>query len=401
MTTTNTADIVIVGGGLSGCLTAWRLRQLVTGLRLRLIERGARLGGNHTWSFFEPDLTPEQNRWIDPLVAFKWPAYEVRFPNRRRTLTTGYRSITSDRLHEILSLDLAGAITYGASVTDITARHVRLSTGETWHAACVLDARGAQATPGLVLGFQKFLGQEVELAAPHGLAHPIVMDATVSQSDGYRFVYTLPFTPTRLLIEDTYYSDDQTLSAGQSRDRIGGYALAKGWEIERIVREELGVLPIILAGDVDQVLAQDESSAPRIGMAASLFHPTTGYSLPDAVQLADRLAARLAQGVSTPDAATSAAARSVIAGYARQTWRERSYFRLLNRMMFRAGQPNRRYRLLERFYGFDQALIQRFYAGRLTAADRLRIVVGRPPVPILSALGCVSEARMLQQLKDA
>jgi lycopene beta-cyclase len=67
--------------------------------------------------------------------------------------------------------------------------------------------------------------------------------------------------------------------------------------------------------------------------------------------------------------------------------------------MFRAGAAHERYRLLERFYGFDQGLIQRFYAGRLTNADRLRIVIGKPPVPILSALSCVSEMRMLRQIK--
>lgn len=60
--------------------------------------------------------------------------------------------------------------------------------------------------------------------------------------------------------------------------------------------------------------------------------------------------------------------------------------RLLNRMMFFAGQPARRYRILERFYTLPQPLIERFYAARLTRMDQLRILLGKPPVPVLPAL---------------
>jgi lycopene beta-cyclase len=35
------------------------------------------------------------------------------------------------------------------------------------------------------------------------------------------------------------------------------------------------------------------------------------------------------------------------------------------------------YRLFERFYGLDAALIQRFYAGRPSGLDKLRLLAGR------------------------
>ena len=60
-------------------------------------------------------------------------------------------------------------------------------------ASTVIDARGAGDLDALDLGWQKFVGREVRLAAPHGLDRPIVMDACVDQPDGYRFVYCLPF----------------------------------------------------------------------------------------------------------------------------------------------------------------------------------------------------------------
>jgi lycopene beta-cyclase len=246
----------------------------------------------------------------------------------------------------------------------------------------------------LALGFQKFLGLEVRLAAPHGETLPLIMDATVPQDDGYRFVYTLPLTCDRLLIEDTYYSNDASLSAEALRTRIGDYARGRGWAIAETVREEQGVLPIILAGDIEKHLALDAAGAPRIGLAAAFFHPTTGYSLPDAV----RVAMRLAQQAAAESTLTSVSVRAAFAAHSREIWQERSYFRLLNRIMFYAGRPQERYAILERFYRLNSGLVQRFYAGALTAADRLRIVAGRPPVPILSALACLSERRMLRSL---
>ena len=102
----------------------------------------------------------------------------------------------------------------------------------------VLDARGDRGAGTIIRRYQKFLGQEVELASPHGLTRPILMDATVGQADGYRFIYVLPFTDTRLLIEDTYYADGPDRDADLLRGRIAEYASAQGWSIARLIREE-------------------------------------------------------------------------------------------------------------------------------------------------------------------
>jgi len=207
-------DLIIMGGGLSGSLLAWRLRQKRPDVRVGLLERGERLGGNHTWSFFASDLTTGQNAWVEPLVCHRWPAYQVWFPKRRRELSSGYRSITSERLAEVVAQALGDSLVTKAEVAQADAHRVQLADGRTFDAACVIDARGERASPHLVLGYQKFLGQEVRLERPHGQTMPIIMDATVAQDDGYRFVYTLPFSDDTVLIEDTYYSDGEELAPG-------------------------------------------------------------------------------------------------------------------------------------------------------------------------------------------
>lgn len=42
--------------------------------------------------------------------------------------------------------------------------------------------------------------------------------------------------------------------------------------------------------------------------------------------------------------------------------------------------------MLQHFYRLPDDLVGRFYAGRSTALDKLRILSGRPPVPIGAAL---------------
>ena len=59
---------------------------------------------------------------------------------------------------------------------------------------------------------------------------------------------------------------------------------------------------------------------------------------------------------------------------------------MLNRMMFRAGAPERRYRIMQRFYRLPEDLIGRFYAGEPSWADSVRLLAGRPPVPLGAAL---------------
>ena len=72
-------------------------------------------------------------------------------------------------------------------------------------------------------------------------------------------------------------------------------------------------------------------------------------------------------------------------------WKSGGYFRFLNRMMFGAAAPPDRRFIMERFYRLPEPLISRFYAGRLTWRDRVRIFSGRPPVPVGRALRCLFE----------
>jgi len=370
-------DLAIVGGGLAGGLIALAMAQRHPQARVLLIEREGSIGGNHVWSFFDGDVR-DADRWlVDPAVAHRWPeGHDVRFPGYRRTLSTPYNSITSVRFDAHLREVLGDRIVRGEAA-QLTPDAVMLADGRDIAAKTVIDARGGGDISMLNCGWQKFVGQTLRLSVPHGLTRPVIMDATVPQIDGYRFVYLLPVGEKDIFVEDTYYSDGPELPVESIRARISDYAAAQGWAVETVVHEETGVLPVVYGGDFEALWPTAETVA-RAGVRGGLFHPTTGYSLPDAVAFALHVAERW----PIDGAALAAGSRT----WAKRHWASGAYYRLLGKMLFRAAEPASRFRIFQRFYRLSPALIQRFYAGRSTLADKLRILFGRPPVPISRAV---------------
>jgi lycopene beta-cyclase len=225
------------------------------------------------------------------------------------------------------------------------------------------DARGPDAYPAAgPCGYQKFLGVEYELAeSPSPRDVPLIMDARVPQTDGYRFIYVLPITPTRVLIEDTYFSDTTALDFPTLRNGIETYAHDHGYVIANTLREESGVLPLPYgrsdaAGDTPNVT----------GYAGGWFHPATGYSLPSAIRVAHHIATGARSGPAWDQ-------------FVRHHRSQAAFCRLLNRLLFCGYKPEARRNVFERFYQLNEQTIARFYAMEMTWADRLRILFGGPP----------------------
>lgn len=368
-------DYVLVGGGLQNGLIALAVRAQQPAARIAMIERGATVGGNHTWCFHEADVTPGRARWINPLVALRWPGYQVAFPAHARTLDSPYACVTSERLAhcvaEALAVPGSCLLTHTVAL-EVGATRVKVSTAtgalRELDAAMVIDARGpdsfaaGHAPP--TCGWQKFVGQEVVLAAPHGLDRPMLMDATVPQVDGFRFLYVLPLAPDRVLVEDTYFSDRAYLDVSSLRERISVYIAQRGWSVTSVKREEVGVLPL------PWKCPAPATSTPLVaGYAGGWFHPVTGYSFPIASRLAELIASRPADQLFGAE----------LAEHTRAHARQLPFALRLNQMLFKWFAPDNRYHVLERFYRLPEDLIARFYALEMTTLDRARILIGRPP----------------------
>ena len=375
-----TAEMIIVGAGLSGLLTAWRCLDVNPTLRIFMIESSDKIAGDHTWSFNRSDVPDYLQDWIKPFIAYQWDSYDVKFPKFTRHLNIAYCTGNSETLRACVKLHRDSGrlqVWLNTQVINISANDVTLESGEILSAQCVLDARGFEARDNVFLGYQKFVGHVIKTPKPHGVTHPIIMDATVPQLGGYRFVYCLPYTDTEILVEDTYYTDGANLKSQEVDARIKAYILDNlGLRAYETIRREKGVLPITLAAKAGAYHSQ------AIGIRGGFYHAVTGYSFPDALFLADKIAHN--QQISHRD-----------------KWRSENFLRLLNRMLFRAAKPEARYKVLQRFYGLNEDLIERFYRNRLTKKDKLRILAGKPPVPVTKALFNFSEKAFIKRERVA
>ena len=173
------------------------------------------------------------------------------------------------------------------------------------------------------------------------------------------------------------------------------YINAKGWGDHELLRQEKGVLPITLAVDAayGENVTEGEDKPVQLGMTGGYYHAVTGYSLPEAVKSAEVVSDMISK--NKPDFGNAVLHEMIY--HKADHYYEENFMRLLNRMLFRAAEPEKRYKVLERFYGLNEGLVERFYRNRLTKKDKLRILAGKPPVPVTKALYNLSEKAFIKR----
>jgi lycopene beta-cyclase len=172
------------------------------------------------------------------------------------------------------------------------------------------------------------------------------------------------------------------MDADVLKGRVTEYAHRHGWKGE-VVDQEAGILPVISGGDINAALA--EVAIPGVALAGArggFSHPLTSYTLPFAVDNA----LAIAHLIASRPALTGEELADFCKRRSKRHWRTTAYYRMLSRMLFEAAEPDKRVVVFEHFYALQGKLVERFYAGRSTWPDRLRILTGKPPVAIPRAI---------------
>lgn len=367
-------DCIIVGGGLAGSLLLYALKSKNPEAKIILLEKQDKLGGNHTWCFHQSDIPPRDERWIRQFISKSWSQYEVLFPEFKRIIPSFYHCIKSCDLHSLITNNYPTLVRFEACVEKVNDYTVELEGGEILNGRCIVDARGWKAhlstSPA---GFQKFAGLDVKLKNPHHLSGARLKDCRVDQVDGYRFIYVLPWNKDEILVEDTYYSNNNHLDVSEIKKRILEYIKQQGWEVETILREEVGCLPLVSSENVNP-----NEEAVIIGARSGLYQPVTGYTLPQTFRAIGKL-------VSLEKFDTQSW-KEALKKFRKDEDEQMAFFYFLNKILFNVAIPQDRYRVLQHFYRLPQSLIENFYKGKLSYIERIRIFIGRPPVPLLKFL---------------
>jgi len=355
-------DWIIVGAGLSGKLSALYLAFLNPKIKIILIEKQFELSQCHTWSCFSSDVPSSLLAFSNSLPWIGWDRHIVQFPDHKKELLIGYQSLKETNLNKALLASSNIEIKFNSLALKQNAKNEFLQelTIETHGLAQTLRSKNilwCTGWPNQIsekVGYQKFVGLEISTSLPHGIRYPIIMDACVEQTDGYRFFYVLPFSETELFIEDTYYSESSDLPVEQIKSGIHSYLKSKFQQNGFEIYQEVGVLPIPLEAPILR------GAGRSLGVAGGQFHLVTGYSLPSIFKNLKNLNADLRSSPELPP-------------------RSSFLYLLLNHFMFLASPPNERWRVFSFFYRHSPELIQRFYSSAMNPVDWIRFFLKWPP----------------------
>jgi lycopene beta-cyclase len=259
-------------------------------------------------------------------------------------------------------------------------RPVIETSAGTHAASTVFDALGPGSpllrgqAPGEVELVQSFLGWEVELEAPRfdpQLA--TLMDFRDDGRRGLRFLYVLPFSPTRALIEDTSIGR-ATVPPAERRELLeqelrGPLGVAR-WQVRH---EERGRIPMTTA-------AFALGHGPRVhavGAAAGAIRPSSGYAFSRIQRHCTQVARAYARGEQIPTrlGARRAAALDAI------------FLRALDAEPERFGEV-----FLRLAAGVPGDTFARFMTDDTTASEDARVIAALPKAPFLAALGRMGRA---------
>ena len=373
-------DVVIAGAGLAGLSLAAELaEQKFSHLQVLLVEPRKHHIRDRTWSYWAlPEALP--SRW-QSLPAAYWPRWKVSM--REQSVTSKqvvqYASVRADNFYDEALQMIAKAPNihwlHETSITGATARaqgiELATSTGQQFSSKSFFDSRPpAPISPnGWV---QHFQGWEVETKGPSFEPECLDLMAFEPSSQGLHFLYCLPYSSTRALVESTWISRGMAPTDYEAQLR---HALQQRWAITdfNVVFREHGALPLT------PKLHAAQPGWIRIGRAGGMLRAATGYAFCATLQQTSSLAASLDMHLKHGGLLHTwqAPAHS---HPALDQWMDQVLFRVIERDWLQAPQY-----FLSLFDKVPELSLIRFLQGQANWQDRLAVMRALPAWPFVRA----------------
>lgn len=276
-------DYIIAGGGCSGRSLAVRMLPYLKAAnkRVLLVDKVSKKDNDRTWCFWEKHADV-----FEPAVHRKWSHLTFAGSYNRQNLDIRpyqYKMIRAVDFYAYTDEQLSGSehisIVQG-NVEDITADdkqgYVKID-GLTFSADYVFSSipRIQEKKPERYQYLlQHFEGWVIETkAAVFNPERATLMDFNMSQEAGTTFVYVLPLSSTRALVEYTIFSENELPAAAYTaalKQYISEQLHCDDYEIKE---REKGVIPMS-----DHPIKQQEGRIIYLGTAGGFTKGSTGYT---------------------------------------------------------------------------------------------------------------------------
>jgi lycopene beta-cyclase len=276
-------DYIIAGGGLAGLSLAYHINQ--TALRdksILIIDQDAKTQNDRTWCFWE-----KGDGIFEAVVSQKWDKVYFHGTGFSAQLDIGdyrYKCIQGLDFYNFVKADLAKNpnISFKQEcierVKDVPNGGFVITDQSQYIADYVFDSTYAlkQNLPKQHNLLQHFKGWEIMVDEPtFDITCPTMMDYRVPQRGlGVRFMYVLPQSSTRAMVEYTVFSDQllpQAEYESELKNYIADFLQIKNYTIAHV---EFGIIPMTDEPAPDRA----GSHVMRIGTSGGNVKASTGYA---------------------------------------------------------------------------------------------------------------------------
>ncbi|MBC6700423.1 lycopene cyclase family protein [Hymenobacter puniceus] len=379
-------DYLIVGGGAAGLSLAYHISQepRLADKRVLLLEPAAKDQNDRTWSFWT-----DAPMLFDSIVAHEWSQLAFRSPGFEQILPLKrhrYKMIRGLDFYQFVRAALLARpeqftlVQASVETLENTPEGAQaISSAGTYTARYAFDSRPPHLVPQpekYHYLLQHFVGWEVK--TKEDVFDPETqefMDFRGEQHHEARFIYVLPFSKRRALVEYTLFSA-QVLPQAEYEYAIRTYLEQLGVTDFRIEAVEIGAIPM-----TDHPMpASDGPNIVNLGTRAGRAKPSTGYAFKRIQEHSARLVAALAATGRPPRNLTG------------DRWQFGLFDALLLDIMQRRGETTRNI-FTELFRRNPVERIFDFLDERTSPLTNLRVMNSVTPWPFLRSIGHVLRGR--------
>jgi len=377
-------DLVILGGGCAGLSLSMALAaQGGHCPRTLVIESRTEYTNDRTWCYWKNFSTPAPYP-----TRHHWQTMRVTHAGRSVSLDCGstpYQMVAAQDFYAaaqaLIDRTPNMALRLGTSVVGETSHsggvwNIRTSAGNVT-ARSVVDTRPPQLPrrDGATL-WQSFYGHEIECSA--AVFDPLSLDLMNFLAPDARdvpFVYVLPMTPTRALVEVTVFGATPLASRELCTRLDAAVAQRVGSAPFTTLRREHGILPMGL----NETPRSAHKSFVKVGVMAGGARPSTGY----AFQRIQRWAGECAHAL-------------VSRGHPVGHQPDALPLRVMDQIfldVLRANPSSGGALFFALFSRVDTARVIRFLSGNAGVVDSLAVVAAMPVLPFVKAALAMTRRR--------
>ena len=275
----NKYDYIIAGAGCAGYSLLYHLLQdpLLSQKKILVVDANFNKGNDRTWCFWEDQAGP-----FESIVCKKWSNIEVLKGSMHRSLPTApfeYKMIQGIDFYQYVTDFAKGfdnvewVASKILSIDSINTNSARVNwEGGAANADYVFSSINGERIQSTL--WQHFKGIVVEFDNPVFDAHIArLMDFNVPQMDATAFMYLLPITDKKALVEYTLFSPSMLESA--QYDLVLNTYLEEHYKGQtyQIQHTEMGAIPM-----TSKKLTSNDGAVVSIGTMGDAVKASTGYA---------------------------------------------------------------------------------------------------------------------------